>query len=171
MSDRWKPVVGFEGWYEVSEAGRVRSVDRVVNGKRYRSRLLAHHLAKNGYVLVDLYQGGKRTTRTVHSLVAEAFIGPYPDGKEVCHGPGGRRDNRVGNLRYDTRQGNFADKKRDNTEQVGQRHWNCKVSNRQVLRIRRRLAEGESNASVARDLRLSPSLISMIRHGKRRSIA
>lgn len=67
------------------------------------------------YLSVALSEGGKRTTKQVHRLVAEAWIGPCPNGQEVCHGEGGQLDNSVSNLRYGTRSDNGLDKRRDGT--------------------------------------------------------
>ena len=65
------------------------------------------------YHVHGLYKDGKARQRPVHSLVAEAFIGPCPPGQEVRHGPGGSLDNRLVNLSYGTRAENIADQYRD----------------------------------------------------------
>ena len=110
MDERWLPVLGFVG-YEVSDLGRVRSVDRVVATRsglrRYPGRLLSFSLnPRNGYLQVSLGRAGKLP---VHRLVARAFLGEPPPGHEVCHGPGGRHDNRLVNLRWDTKSANSID--------------------------------------------------------------
>ena len=102
--------------YEVSNDGQVRSLDRInARGDRLKGRVLSLWFNGEGYRQVDLCIDGKRLTRKVHSLVAEAFIGPRPDGHEVAHGPGGQLDNSVGNLSYKThRENSCEDKNRDN---------------------------------------------------------
>jgi hypothetical protein len=65
----------------------------------------------NGYKYVTLYYKGRGKTRRVHTLVAEAFIGPRPDGMEVCHGNGTPTDNRAENLRWDTHKVNCNERK------------------------------------------------------------
>lgn len=115
-TERWLPVVGFEDRYEVSDLGRVRSIPHLVNGRWgnrqwTRGRILRAFPKRSGYVVVGLSRGSERTERTVHSLVAEAFLGPRPEGKQVCHGgDGDKSDNRVMNLRYGTPSENVLDK-------------------------------------------------------------
>lgn len=119
--ERWKPVKGYEGIYEVSNHGRVRSVDRTVNysdGRvhRYKGKVLSAGLSKRGgYPLVSLYTQGKNQMRYVHTLVAEAFIGTRPEGTEVCHNDGDPTNNHVDNLRYGTSSDNELDKVRHGT--------------------------------------------------------
>jgi hypothetical protein len=113
--ETWKPVVGFEGLYEVSDRGRVRSLDRVYpqlsrKGKghkhTHKGRILRPAPASHGYLTVVL---GRGNTRTVHSLVAEAFIGPCPEGQEILHKDQTRLNSRLSNLRYGTRTENILD--------------------------------------------------------------
>ena len=119
--ERWKPVTGYEGIYEVSSHGRVRSVDRTVtrsDGRvhRYKGKVLSAGLSKRGgYPLVSLYTQGKNQSHYVHSLVAEAFIGTRPSGTEVCHNDGDPTNNHVDNLRYGTSSDNELDKVRHGT--------------------------------------------------------
>jgi hypothetical protein len=83
----WRPVVGFEGIYEVSNFGSVRSVDRVVvchDGVKYRRRgqVISQQVTPKGYRSVSLL-GGKKFF--VHRLVLEAFVGPRPEGCITLH--------------------------------------------------------------------------------------
>lgn len=105
----WKDVVGYEGYYEVSSLGRVRSVDRYVNtGIRYndiklhRGRMLKLNLKRMGYLTADLCKGNRVKTLFVHRLVASAFI-PSVEGKNyVNHKNLNKLDNRVENLEWVT---------------------------------------------------------------------
>lgn len=111
--ERWRDIPGHPG-YQVSDHGRVRSLDRTVthsNGQvhRIKGKVRRTPLNQDGYPSVDLRNQGKRRVRTVHSLVAEAFLGPRPDGADVCHGDGNPTNNRLGNLRYGTRSDNMLD--------------------------------------------------------------
>jgi hypothetical protein len=91
----WKPVVGMEGRYEVSNEGNVRSIRR--------GTILKGYIAEKGYVMVCLYPTPtKRVTRRVHVIVAAAFIGPRPPGLEIDHIDEDKQNNAVYNLRYVT---------------------------------------------------------------------
>lgn len=100
MEEIWKSVKGYEGWYEVSSYGRVRSVDRVIIHSDGRKRLFKGRimkLAKNtgGYLFCDLRKNSKHKTLKVHRLVAEAFL-PNPDNLPVInHKDENKTNNRV----------------------------------------------------------------------------
>lgn len=125
--EQWKDVVGYEGLYQISDLGRVRSVDRVTTdklGRQYvhKGRIRRLRLANRvGHLAVDLYIGGIRQTRLVHRLVAAAWIGPCLNGQQVRHGPNGVADNSVSNLCYGTSSEDGLDKRRDGT------HGGCSV--------------------------------------------
>ena len=105
----WKPVNGYEGLYEVSDGGDVRSCDRYINTdiRHVKSRLikgktLAQNTKRNGYRTVDLCRDCKVKTTLVHRIVAEAFL-PNPDGlRFVNHKDSNRENNAVSNLEWVT---------------------------------------------------------------------
>lgn len=110
-AERWRAVVGYEGAYEVSNVGRVRSVARRDSrGHHQEGQLLSLQRHPRGYVQVHLYAAGVGQTMKVHRMVLEAFVGPCPEGMESCHNNGVRDDNRIGNLRWGTVQENAADR-------------------------------------------------------------
>lgn len=116
MSEEWREIPGYEGLYEVSSIGRVRSLDRVSmrNGRpvrrRGRMKLLSRQDQRHGHLTTKLTDcGGRPRAARVHHLVALAFIGPRPEGMQVCHHNDDPTDNRVENLRYDTPAANVAD--------------------------------------------------------------
>lgn len=116
--ERWLPVTSFEGCYEVSDLGRVRSCDRVtrcVNSGRqrtqtFRGRLLAPTFDKCGYPSVNLCRDGRSRRNSVHRLVCEAFHGAAPFGHEVAHRNGVRSDCRAENLKWATKAENESHK-------------------------------------------------------------
>ena len=101
--ERWIAVPGYEGRYEVSSEGRVRSIPN----KRLRSLAKKN---KGGYREVSLWNGTKLTTFKLHRLVYIAFNGPVPEGLEVCHKNDDKENNCVENLVADTRFRNMRDR-------------------------------------------------------------
>lgn len=95
--ERWRPVPGYQGWYEVSDLGQVYSLSRAAT----RGGLLTPQLNSAGYRFVRLHKYGRVRTRTVGSLVLETFRGqPASPGARARHGPGGRLDDSLLNLRW-----------------------------------------------------------------------
>jgi hypothetical protein len=170
MQEVWLPVVGFEGLYEVSDWGRVKSLARkdADGGRRIAERILKPAPNKGGYLLVALHKNKKQHGRLVHRLVAEAFIGPRPTGLQVCHGIGGKADNSLANLRYGTATENAADKLRDGTAQRGEQHGQAKLTAEKVLEARRRTKAGTigSATQLAREWNVSQSSLSNAICGK-----
>lgn len=112
--ERWLPVVGYEGYYEVSDQGRVRSVARTATDSigrtySYPSRILRQFPQAKGHLALRVTNGTRYRTRTVHQLVLETFVGPRPAGLYGCHNDGNPANNRVSNLRWDTPKSNSAD--------------------------------------------------------------
>lgn len=103
----WKPVKNYEGLYEVSNLGEVRSLDRTDSiGRKIKGRLLKPAQCK-GYQVVGLHKKGKMKQVYIHRLVAEAFIGEPPKGYEVNHIDENKANNCVDNLEYLTHLGNM----------------------------------------------------------------
>lgn len=101
MTEIWKDITGYEGLYQVSNLGRVKSFQRRV------PFIMSLNLRKrDGYVTVNLKNGRYRTHK-IHQLVCLAFIGECPEGHEPDHKNGVRHDNRLRNLRYVTRGRNL----------------------------------------------------------------
>lgn len=115
-TEQWRPVSGFEGAYEVSDRGRVRSLDRFVSagGSPYRvlGQAIRSSLNPNGYEVVTLKLRGRKSSRYVHRLVAEAFITGREDGFEVLHSDGDKRNNSAMNLSWGSRSANINDQVR-----------------------------------------------------------
>lgn len=108
--EQWRPIPGYEGAYEVSSLGRVRSLDRVTDrGRRWKGRVMRPAALKSGYLIVSLWREGKQTTPLVHRLVLAAFVGPAPEGCEALHANGINSDNRIANLSWGTHSENQLD--------------------------------------------------------------
>lgn len=119
-TEEWRPVVGYEGYYEVSSFGRVKSLKRVVPGRPgvprpVRERILARVLNDSGYPIVTLRKDGKRSLHRVHRLVLVAFVGPAPEGLQGCHNDGDSTNNHLTNLRWDSVSANAKDRIRHGT--------------------------------------------------------
>lgn len=113
---KWLPVVGYEGLYEVSDHGEVRSLDKLTRG-RYGPRLVRGTLLRatmsNNHLAVGLCREGEQNTRRVHHLVLESFVGPRPEGKQGLHWDDDPYNNHIENLRWGTRSENMQDRIRN----------------------------------------------------------
>lgn len=161
MEEQWREISGHDG-YMVSDHGRVCSSDRLILGKDGRKEL--HHgkilkpwRSKNGYLLVTL---PGRAKRTVHSLVAEAFLGDRPDGYDVMHIDGDRANNVLSNLRYGTRSENLRQ-----AYDYGGRIANGKLYLDDAKDVKRRLAKGEHPIDLAKEYGVHSAAIYHIRNG------
>ena len=159
----WKDIPGYEGAYQVSSLGRVRSLDREVRTKTGVVRKMPGRVLSPGkyerqksHLSVVL---GRRNFFPVHHLVMFAFVGPRPAGAVVCHINGDPTDNRLSNLRYDSPHENAVDVYRIG----GAIH---KLTADDVVSIREELARGVSGAELSRRYRVSQSAISRVKLGK-----
>lgn len=101
--ETWKEILGYEGYYEVSSFGRIRSKDHqaLCRGGNYRlvtGKLRTLFLNKNGYFITTLSKQNKLITFTVHQLVAQAFLPGFIKGNEVNHIDGNKANNNITNL-------------------------------------------------------------------------
>lgn len=177
--EHWRPVVGWEDLYEVSDQGRVRSLDRWIahqGGSRFHAgRVLKPAPHNAGYPKVNLCPGKdderarERECAYVHRLVLEAFEGPRPPGMEACHGPGGPADNRWpgSGLHWGTPEENGLDKVRDGTIVRGDHVPSSKLTESAVREIREALARGEMQKVIAARYGVWDSEISRINTGRR----
>lgn len=102
MKEIWKPIKGYEGLYEISNLGRVKSLSRVTphNGRVYPTKILKPHINTKKYLDVELSQNGLKQRYRIHRLVAETFI-PNPNNKpQVNHIDCDKSNNRVDNLEW-----------------------------------------------------------------------
>ena len=168
--ENWKPVVGYEGLYEVSDQGRVRSVDRITrDGRRWKGRVLSTNKVSTGYLRAVLSVDGKYNHVYVHRLVADAFV-PNPQGKlEVNHKDGNKKNNVASNLEWVTHSENglHAFRVLGRTaakSMLGKPSPNRKLTDEQAEMIR---TSERSCYSLAREFGVSDSVVQDIRNGKR----
>jgi hypothetical protein len=170
--EKWLPVVGYEGLYEVSNCGRVRSLARTLNqfgengGGTYirEGKMLSPFPSNYGYLCVSLFaaEGHKMRQKHVAHLVAEAWIGLRPGGYHIDHKDGDKKNNAVWNLRYippkeNANAGNF-----DRNTPQGEDRAGAKLSNADIIEIRRLKTEGMRNKDIAQIFKVSRCHISNI---------
>lgn len=171
MNEKWRDIPGYEGLYQVSSLGRIRSLARVViyKNRAARTHKIPTTIRKTplvtGYPSIFLSHEGKKVFFYVHHLVAAAFIGARPDGMEVAHGDGDKENCAAKNLRYATPLDNDADKITHGTRPDGERNGNAKLTAMQVLEIRRRATE--RLCDLAREYGVGPNAISKVIKGER----
>lgn len=116
MKEIWKPIEGYGGLYEVSNLGRVRSLDRVIyrtyKGHPYwpmtlKGRILRSGTDRGGYSFVILQNHGKKRCRLVHRLVADAFMDNIENKPQINHIDGNKKNNAVRNLEFCTQHENM----------------------------------------------------------------
>ena len=115
MKEIWKKIVGYEELYEISNLGKVRSLDRIIYqknngvicGHKYKGKILTNQKRPNGYVCVHLSKNGKTKWESVHKLVAEAFIEHDKKNNIVNHLDNNPSNNIVSNLEWTTYKGNM----------------------------------------------------------------
>lgn len=158
-AETWAPVAGTDGQYYISNRGRVRSETRVVR-TRYgvrtvHGRMLRLIDATNGYRVVMLSVRGVKVIRSVHRMVAAAFLG-LRDEQIVNHLDGDRHNNHTYNLECTNHSGNELHARRI----LGKR-CNARLNEELVASLRRRYHAGETNCSaMARELRVDPKVVS-----------
>ena len=123
----WRPVVGWETAYLISDLGDVWSLprNRAGRGSPGKNGLLKHSLDKDGYHEVCLSANGHKKRRSIHKLVAEAFLGPCPPGQLVRHLNDDKDNNAAINLSYGTDSENKRDAVR-NGRNANKRKTHCK---------------------------------------------
>lgn len=142
----YKPIPDYPG-YRIGDDGSVWTCwkrvglgtgfgTRSVMGDEWRRLLGTLSTNQTGHWAVSLSRNGNKRTRYVHRLVLEAFVGPCPDGMECCHNDGNPRNNRLDNLRWDTRKANAIDSVNHGTMPRGETHCSAKLSAERVKAIR-----------------------------------
>ncbi len=171
----WKPVKGYEGYYEVSSHGRVRTIDRVIDKsdgttQRRRGKISALGTDKNGYHTLSLWKEGKAEFFRVARLVAIAFIENPENKPTVNHINGIKDDDKVSNLEWSTYSENMqhAYDTRLNINPKGEEHHLVKLTDLDVVEIRRLYESGELNQmKLAEKYNVRQPTISRIIHRKR----
>lgn len=163
-SEIWRDIPGFEGQYQASTLGRIRSLDRHVPRQAPGRKL--HYVLRYGYILrqtdnghgyLQVGLGAKCKSYKVHNLIALTFLGRRPLGADVRHLDGNRYNNRLENLMYGTRAENNRD-----IYAIG--HKQHAFTTEQVRLIRKRLSHGERICDLAREYSVDRNTISRIKN-------
>lgn len=174
IDEIWKPVKDFEGLYEVSNLGRVRSLPKPINYKGiktvlYKGKVLKGSQDKAGYIHVILHKNTKPYVRLVHRLVAVAFI-PNPNNyREVNHINANKTDNRVENLEWCTCQQNKDHAVKNGLTAIGERNSAHKLTETEVKKIRAEYVKDSHDFntwSLAKRYGVSQTTIRMIVNNK-----
>lgn len=170
MKEIFKDVSGYEGRYQVSNYGNVKSLPRKThNANKYiKEKILKPCIGNVGYKMVSLSKNGKGTLKTLHRLIAQNFI-PNPDGLPcVNHIDGNKLNNYVGNLEWVTYSGNIVHAFRTGlmTSASGERAGMSKLTSKDIYVIRYLLNKKVANKFIARIFNVNPSTISSIKRGK-----
>jgi hypothetical protein len=171
--ETWKSIEGFEGLYEVSDLGRVRSLDRM-HPRQYpiKGCIISQRMGggrnHNKYPTITITRVNPkiRTDKLVHRLVAMAFI-PNPENKpEVNHKDGDKTNNKVNNLEWSTRKENVRHSSENGLLMTNGAHFNAILNLEQVKEIKIKLANGFKRSALAKEYNIGYATISLIGTGK-----
>lgn len=170
MQEIWKDINGYEGLYQISNLGNVRSMDRIVtysNGKKVKTKgkLLKPTIKKNGYCYVSLSKNGEKPKYDVHRLVAKAFLDNPCGYPVVNHIDGCKTNNMVSNLEWTTYEENIkhAFKNGLNKGTRGSINGQAILTESDVIQIKK-LLKTMTGREIAKQFNVSESTISLIKN-------
>lgn len=155
--EQWKPILSLGSNYEASSKGRIRRATASRGTKI--GRIITSGVMPSGYIIASVQINRKTTTFLVHRLVAEAFIGPIPDGLEVNHKDSNKANNHPENLEYVTRSENLIHAIESTGAYRGERNSQAIITEDIVRDIRKQHASGLGYKRLAKHFGLSWSLV------------
>ena len=164
----WKDVPGYEGLYQVSNMGRVKSLDRYVPTRwgtpTFRKGvMLKPKYSCHGYAIVSLCKKGEIKDMAIHRIVLETFVGSCLPGQQCRHLDTDTRNNQLKNLCWGTQQEDWNDRRKYGKVHLGERHWSNKLTEEQVKEIRNTI---RMTNMFAAKFGISKTLIKSIRKRK-----
>ena len=172
-TEEWRPVLGFEGMYQVSNLGRVRSLERIINYSDGRIRTFPGRIIRPGggknHLYVFLHRRQVKKKEYVHRLVLESFVGPCPPGMEACHDPDYHpHNNRLSNLRWATASANQRDAIKQGRRVVGEKHPESKYSSSAIRRVHELRSKGLLHREIAAETGIPTLYVGGILRGEKR---
>jgi hypothetical protein len=166
MREQWRTIPEFAGWYEASNLGRIRRIKPAAGATV--GKVICFCRNKVGYINSHLSIQHKVHVRLTHRLVASAFIGPCPPGKEVNHKDGNKSNNNIDNLEYVTSSENHRHAINIGLQRSvnGDRHGMAKLSYEDVLKVIFLLKSGKTQREIANMFGIGQPSVSNINIGK-----
>lgn len=158
MKEIWKDIPEYEKLYQASDYGNIKAYLR----EGSHGKILKPEKIKFGYLRVCLCKNKTRKRYLVHRLVLETFVGPCPPGMECRHLNGIRTDNRLCNLKWDTRQNNIDDQIKHGTrfnKARGSKHGNAKLVELNIPKIKKLHEQGLSQRKIAKIFNVTQRVI------------
>lgn len=156
--EHWKDIRGYKGLYKISDMGNVKTHYK-------KTRLLKKSTSRTGKLYVKLSKKGKTKTKYIHILVLETFVGKS-EGRIACHNNMDRTDNRLDNLRWDTKANAVIDQIKRNLHKCGPKANKAKLTVMDVKGIKSLLRANMRQCEIAREYGVNQSSISDIATGK-----
>lgn len=172
-------ILGYEGYYQISNYGNVRSLDRVIKEKTgktqtIKGRVLKQRTNPGGYYYVELSKNGTKATFAIHQLVAQAFLDNPKNKPTVNHINGNKLNNSLPNLEWATYSENLEHAYKTGlrraviSSEVGSKNYKRKLKPEQVIEIKRLLAAGSlTHKEIATKFSVARSTVTEIKSGRR----
>lgn len=168
MTVEWRDIPGYEGFYQASSEGQIRSLDRITYGRNRSTRAVKGRVlrprvnSQTGYIQSCLSLEGRQVYEYNHRLVCSAFYGPQDDESlETLHWDGDKSNNAPRNLRWGTRKENMADKKQHGTSSPRR-----KLDTQRAEAVRLMARSGLRTSTIAGVFNVSTSNVLMVVSGK-----
>lgn len=169
IQEKWLPCPGFENSYEVSNYGKVRSIDRYISGRSglVKGQLIHSDLNQKGYPQLRLYKNNTKYVRNQHRLLTLAFI-PNPNNlPQVNHIDGDKLNNHISNLEWISNSDNMSHAyKLGLRSSIGENNSNCKITDNQVTHIKLIYNTGKSSKYISEELDIKLHIVRQIISGK-----
>ncbi len=168
----WKDVVGYEGLYQASNLGNIRSLTRFTKDKRYdvkktlKGKLLKLTKREDGYLIITFRKNKTAKKFRVHRLICETFIENIENKPCVNHINGNKTDNSIKNLEWCTYKENMIHAFETGLSPSGEKHYISKLNNEQVLEIKQILKKDYILKDIAKKYNVTHTCIIQIRKGK-----